>query len=138
MLSSGIDSNVIAYEASKRSKDIKCFSVDFEDKDDNESLKARSFEKSLSLEHEIINISKDQIKSNLTDIIRQMDEPCGDSSIIPSYLISKIAKDQDIKVLLSGAGGDELFANYSRHYKNISSFFFMGYSHLLKKEIHLY
>ncbi len=132
MLSSGIDSNIIAYEASNNSKDIKCFSVDFEGKVENESLKAKSFAKSLSLEHETINISKDQIKSNLADIIKQMDEPCGDSSIIPSYLISKIAKDQDIKVLLSGAGGDELFAGYSRHYKNISSFFY-GTLSLIKK-----
>ena len=64
-----------------------------------------------------------------------MDEPCADTAIIPSYLISKKANDDGIKVLLSGAGGDEIFGGYGRHYINFYSFFY-GILNFLKIKEH--
>ena len=71
----------------------------------------------------------------LNRILKNMDEPSADTALIPSYLISEKAKRDNIKVLLSGAGGDEVFAGYSRHYLNFFSFFY-GIINFLKVKDH--
>ena len=121
MLSSGIDSSIIAYEISNILNNINCYSVDFEGKEQNESVMAKKFSDSLGFSHETILISKNKLDEIAEDLFRGLDEPCGDTAIIPSYLISKKAKINGIKVLLSGAGADELFGGYSRHYSNLKS-----------------
>ena len=135
MMSSGIDSSIIANESCKLNKNLKAYTVNFEDKIDNEGALASKFANELKINHEIINLKKDEAPHLLNQILQNMDEPCADTAIIPSYLISKKAKQDNIKVLLSGAGGDEVFAGYSRHYLNFSTFFY-GIINFLKVKEH--
>ena len=135
MMSSGIDSSIIANESFKLNKNLKAYTVNFEDKLDNEGFLASKFANELKINHEIINLKKDETPDLLNQILKNMDEPCADTAIIPSYLISKKAKQDNIKVLLSGAGGDEIFAGYSRHYLNFYTFFY-GIINFLKIKEH--
>lgn len=135
MMSSGIDSSIIVNESNKLKKNLKAYTVNFQDKKDNEGFLASKFAKELKINHEIINLKEDDAKNLLSQILKNMDEPCGDTAIIPSYLISKKAKLDGIKVLLSGAGGDEIFAGYSRHYINFFTFFY-GILNFLKIKEH--
>ena len=73
---------------------------------------------------------KKEVPGLLNSILKNMDEPCADTAIIPTYLITKKAKEDGVKVLLSGAGGDEIFGGYSRHYLNF--FLFLWNSKFLK------
>ncbi len=135
MMSSGMDSSIIAKEVSKNTKDIKAYTVDFENKNENESQIARKFADQLNIDHETIEIEEFYVSDYLKEISKFMDEPCADTAIIPSYLISKKANEDGVKVLLSGAGGDEIFAGYGRHYLNFFSFFY-GILNFLKIREH--
>ena len=121
MLSSGIDSSILAYEISKLNQQIKCYTVDYENKKNNEYARAYKLSNCLNLKIEKIYITEEYLKENMRHIFSQMDEPCADSAIIASYLISKKAKEDGLKVLISGAGGDEIFGGYNRYFdkKNI-------------------
>ena len=135
MMSSGLDSSIIAKESSYLNKNLKAYTVNFQDKDENESELAGKFAKELKINHEKINLNKNEAPYLLNQILKNMDEPSADTALIPSYLISEKAKKDDIKVLLSGAGGDEVFAGYSRHYLNFFSFFY-GILNFLKVKDH--
>jgi asparagine synthase (glutamine-hydrolysing) len=121
MLSSGIDSSIIAYEIKNILNNLNCYSVDFEGKEQNESVMAKKFANFLDFSHETLIVSKNKLDKITEDLFMGLDEPCGDTAIIPSYLISQKARLNGTKVLLSGAGGDELFGGYSRHYNNLKS-----------------
>ena len=116
-LSGGIDSSLIAKIASQFSKGkVNTFTINFENKETKDHLFARRISKEINSNHsEIIINSQMQLKA-LQDILHFMDEPLSDSAVIPTYLISKSAKERGIKVLLSGAGADEIFGGYQRHY----------------------
>ena len=124
MLSSGIDSSIIAFETAKLTKKVKSYSVDFEGKLDNEAMMAKMLSESLQMDHESIYLKEKELSELLPVIFKEIDEPCADTAIIPSYIISQKAKLDGVKVLLSGAGGDEIFAGYSRHYINFLSSFY--------------
>ncbi len=135
MMSSGLDSSIIAKEVAKKNQDIKAYTADFENKFDNEGILAKKFADELKINHETIQIKENDVPYYLSEILKKMDEPCADTAIIPSYLISKKANDDGIKVLLSGAGGDEIFGGYGRHYINFYSFFY-GILNFLKIKEH--
>ena len=64
----------------------------------------------------VIDISPDQMLADLETMIYQLDEPLADPAALNVMYISKLARENGIKVLLSGAGGDDLFTGYRRHY----------------------
>ena len=111
-LSGGIDSSTIAYFAAKNSSaKIKTFSIGFDDKSFDESRFARQVAEFLKTEHyEKIFSGKDALDA-LPQIARFMDEPFSDPSILPTYLLSKFAREY-VAVALGGDGGDELFLGY--------------------------
>ena len=124
MLSGGIDSSLITILFSKNIKNkIKSFCIDFTDKEQNENIDALRVSKKINTEHFFKEIDNKIFFSTLTKIGRLLDEPIADNAIIPSFLISEMAKKNHVKVILSGAGGDELFGGYLRHYQSFKTFF---------------
>ncbi len=110
-LSGGIDSSaVVASMALQTREPVKTFSVGFEDSAYNELPYARMVAEKYHTEHHEIMVKPDSVA--LTGrLVRHFDEPFGDSSAIPTYLVSEFAA-KHVKVVLSGDGGDELFAGY--------------------------
>jgi asparagine synthase (glutamine-hydrolysing) len=112
LLSGGIDSSTVAaLMAELYPGKVESFTVGFEEESFDESRYARLVANSLGTHHnEMILTSRKAVElvETITDIL---DEPFADSSIIPTYLLSKFAREK-VKVVLGGDGGDELFAGY--------------------------
>lgn len=111
-LSGGIDSSAIAYFAQKNSNEkVHTFSIGFEEKSFDESSYARLVSNFLgTIHHEHIIRTKDCLNV-IPEIYSKLDEPMADPSILPSFLLSKFAKEK-ITVALGGDGGDELLCGY--------------------------
>jgi asparagine synthase (glutamine-hydrolysing) len=111
-LSGGIDSSlVVASMALQSQTPVKTFSIGFEEAAYNELRYARLVAKKYNTEHHDIVVKPDAV-----DLIKKLawhyDEPFGDSSAIPTYIVSEFAV-KHVKVALSGDGGDEFFAGYT-------------------------
>ena len=114
-LSGGVDSSLIVSLMTERSaQKIKTFSVGFEHMDYNEAVFAEKVSKHLNTEHCQVNVSDRTAIDVIPSLPHIFDEPFSDSSQIPTYLVSKIAK-QSVNVALTGDGGDELFGGYNRY-----------------------
>ncbi len=121
-LSGGIDSSVITKLYKKISRDdFNTFSAEFDGKDNADSKTANLISDKLKTTHHNIKITSDEFLPNLDELINYLDEPLYDSSMVASYLLSKTAQKNKIKVLLAGNGADEIFGGYHRHYSTIKS-----------------
>lgn len=115
-LSGGVDSSLIVGIMNKlSSRPVKTFTIGFEEEDYSETKYAEQIAKHLGTEHHL-EILKPDILSILDELIYQYDEPFADSSMIPTYLVSKMARS-NVTVALSGDGGDEIFGGYNRYTK---------------------
>jgi asparagine synthase (glutamine-hydrolysing) len=113
-LSGGIDSSAVAATASRfTSEPLNTFSIGFSEPEYNELDHARLVAKRLDADHHELTLGPDAL-NDLEAIAWHLDEPFGDSSAIPTYMVSKLAA-QKVKVVLSGDGGDELFAGYDKY-----------------------
>src|SRR5579871_441210 len=113
-LSGGIDSSSVVAAMSKlSSRPVKTFSIGFSEQEYSELAEARTVAKHLGTEHHELVLEPDVI-GTIEEIVSYLDEPFGDSSAIPTYMVSKMAAEH-VKVVLSGDGGDELFAGYDRY-----------------------
>ena len=115
-LSGGLDSSLIVALMRKHSNAaIKTFSIGFEGDDSfDERLWAERVARHLSTEHQAYRV-KPEALSLLSELVWHHDQPFADSSAIPTYLVSKLTREQ-VTVALTGDGGDELFAGYERFY----------------------
>ena len=110
-LSGGIDStSVVASMALQSGKPVKTFSIGFEEPGFNELSLAAALARKYGTEHHEMIVRPDSVDL-VSKLVRHFDEPFGDSSAIPTYLVSEFAA-QHVKVALTGDGGDELFAGY--------------------------
>ncbi|HTW66264.1 MAG TPA: asparagine synthase (glutamine-hydrolyzing) [Bryobacteraceae bacterium] len=110
-LSGGIDStSVVASMALQSPRRVKTFSIGFEEPGFNELPLAAALARKYQTDHHELIVHPDSIELAET-LVRHFDEPFGDSSAIPTYLISEFAA-RHVKVALTGDGGDELFAGY--------------------------
>ena len=110
-LSGGIDSSLVAALAKKINDQIECFSIGFDDKSFDESGYALRVAQALNLKHQLRIFSMREMLEHIDKLSQVLDEPLGDASILPTYLLSKTTSE-NVKVALSGDGGDELFAGY--------------------------
>ena len=125
-LSGGIDSSTIVCMMSEiMDRPVKTFSIGFDDPSYNELRYARTVARHLGTDHHELVIQPD-IVDLVERLVGYLDEPLADVSIFPTYLVSKMAR-QNVTVVLSGDGGDELFAGYDwyvadrieRHYRRL-------------------
>jgi asparagine synthase (glutamine-hydrolysing) len=113
-LSGGLDSSAVAATMAKLSaRPIKTFSIGFPETRYNETQHARRVAQALGADHHELILEPDALES-IEDIAWFLDEPFGDSSALPTYMVSKLAS-QHVTVVLSGDGGDELFAGYDKY-----------------------
>jgi asparagine synthase (glutamine-hydrolysing) len=114
LLSGGVDSSVIvALMARTSAKPVKTFSIGFRAEQFNESEYARMVAERFGTEHHDLILEPD-LEETLTYLSGMMEEPFGDSSMLPTYYVCRMARRQ-VTVALSGDGGDELFAGYDRY-----------------------
>jgi len=114
-LSSGTDSSLIASLASKFSeKKIDTFTIGFKEKEWDESKNARKISAHIGSNHNELIIDSKNILDSVVETINLYDQPFGDSSSIPTNILSGFASKK-VKVALSGDGGDELFSGYARY-----------------------
>ena len=114
-LSGGIDSSLITAISKKfKTKSLKTFTLSSGDYHFDESQKAKEISDYLGYENLSYTPSKEDVINTINDLPKIYGEPFGDSSQIPTILISKFAKKY-VKVVLSGDGGDEMFGGYNRY-----------------------
>ena len=111
LLSGGVDSGALAALAAEESTGpVRTFSIGFEEASFDELAGARSVAERYGTQHRELVLRPDAALL-LPALAAAFDEPFGDSSALPTYLVSKLAAE-DVKVALSGEGGDELFGGY--------------------------
>ncbi|NEP09865.1 MAG: asparagine synthase (glutamine-hydrolyzing) [Symploca sp. SIO2C1] len=112
-LSGGIDSSAVAALMSEISPgNVKSFSIRFDDPSFDESTYAHQVARYLQTEHYELTLTPQIVLELVPQIPNFLDEPLGDSSFIPTFLLSQFTSHH-VKVALGGDGGDELFAGYS-------------------------
>ena len=118
-LSGGVDSSlVVAMMARELGREVKTFSIGFAGTDESEHEYARQVAKLLGTDHHDRIIEIDAVHM-ADEIAGALDEPNGDSSCLPTYLLSRFAREH-VTVALSGDGGDELFGGYRRYMDTIA------------------
>lgn len=116
-LSGGVDSSLlVALMKEECGAGIKTFSVGFEDEGEafDERRYALKVARHLQTEHRELIITAEMVSSSIEDILREMDEPFANASLIPNYFLARFASEH-VKVALSGLGGDEIAGGYERY-----------------------
>ena len=118
-LSGGLDSTSVVAFAKEIDPSINCFTIDTQNSSndgmENDLPYARAAAKYLDVPLHVVKINSDSLVKNLEKMVWMLDEPLGDPAPLNVLYISELARSNGIKVLLSGAGGDDIFTGYRRH-----------------------
>lgn len=115
-LSGGVDSSVVAAILQKHHGNIHTFTIGFKEEKYNEATFAKEVAEYLGTIHSEKFLGAEEAKEILKNFVDIYDEPFGDSSGIPTTLVSQMAKNAGVKVVLSADGGDEVFCGYERYW----------------------
>lgn len=121
-LSGGIDSSlVVAMMSRVSSKPVRTFSIGFRERKYNELPYAKIVAEYFRTKHTELVVEENSF-TILPELVKQFDEPFADSSMVPTYYVSKMTRDY-VTVALSGDGGDELFGGYSSYYGTLGNYY---------------
>ena len=112
-LSGGLDSTSIVKKISELGHNVNTFSVVVDKSELNEETYIKKVVSKYNTNHSQIKVDASVSSENIFQALDCLDEPYGDPSIVPSYLLSNLIS-QEFKVAISGDGGDELLGGYSR------------------------
>jgi asparagine synthase (glutamine-hydrolysing) len=112
-LSGGIDSSAVTAFAARHvaQGSLKTFSIGFQERSFDETEFGRQVSAKFQTDHYVETLSAERALALIDECVTRLDEPMGDSSLLPTYLVSGLAR-QHVTVALGGDGGDELFAGY--------------------------
>lgn len=125
-LSGGLDSStVVALMQAQSSRPVKTFTIGFDEPAFNEAEHAKAVARYLRTEHTELTVTSEAARTVIPRLPTLYDEPLGDAAQIPNFLVSQLARQQ-VTVCLSGDGGDELLAGYSRYFRSMQFWSRMG------------
>jgi asparagine synthase (glutamine-hydrolyzing) len=118
-LSGGLDSSAVVAFAREQAPDLHCFTIEStggeQDGFVDDLPYARRVAAHLGVSLDVVSIDASRMADDLADMVWQLDEPLADPAALNVLYISRLARRHGMKVLLSGAGGDDLFTGYRRH-----------------------
>ncbi len=114
-LSGGTDSSLVVGLMNQLTDKVETFTIGFDRKKYNEAPFAKKIAAYLGTKHHELYVKEKDVFSLVASLPEYYDEPFADSSSLPTYLVSKLAREKGVKVVLSGDGGDELFCGYNRY-----------------------
>ena len=119
-LSGGLDSSAVVAFARERVRDIRCFTIEMHGGQDagltDDLPYARRVARHLDVPLDVVTIDAGRMADDVETLVTQLDEPLADPAPLNVLYISRLARSQGMKVLLSGGGGDDLFTGYRRHF----------------------
>lgn len=134
-LSGGVDSSLITSFIKENSNRTKVFTIGSNSQVHDESVRAKQFAEAMDVNQEIWQLSATEVLGYWDEAMLSLHEPLADFSILPTYLVSKLAKNK-VTVSLSGDGGDELFFGYERFWSIGKNINYQHYPSILRKAIY--
>lgn len=134
-LSGGVDSSLIVSSLKEFHKNTQVFTIGSDSQNHDESERAKQFAEAMELRQTIWKLNAKEMLSYWDEAMKALHEPMADFSILPTYLISKLAKKR-VSVALSGDGGDELFFGYERFWSVGKNIGYQHYPNLLRKGLY--